>query len=388
MASLCPLCKQEVSKSLYEKITGIWADKENKMKELKQKEIALKKKEELLKAKFDKEKKLLNYKNNQELNNLKKKYEQERLKIENSKKSELKKFQKKIDMEFRNKLKHEKHVLNISMKNFELKNKEKFNKVLEQQKRANEKSKNENEKMSEKIKLLEEQVRVGQTPQMLGLLEEKVFLKSIKDEFLMDKFTHTGKGGDITHEIVEKGLTIGVIVYELKKVAQFSNSHVDQTIKAMNQREADYGILITNGKRAKDFILFKQKQAIVIRPAGAIFLVKILRDHLVQVSKLKLSKGERSLKVNALLNYIQGPVFKNAINSFVSDSEELYENLQKEVKGHVKEWKFRLSKYRNIHANAFKVSEHLNQKSLSSKSTSMENNKSKIISIDLPEKID
>ena len=187
---------------------------------------------------------------------------------------------------------------------------------------------------------------------------------------------------------MEKGVSVGIIVYELKKVAQFSNSHVDQTIKAMNQREADYGILITNGKRSKDFILFKQKQAIVIRPAGAIFLVKILRDHLVQVSKLKLNKGERSLKVNALLNYIQGPVFKNAVNSFVSDSEELYENLQKEVKGHVKEWKYRLAKYRNIHANAYKINEQLNQRTISSSKKQSETIQNKITAINLPDKIE
>jgi hypothetical protein len=27
----CPLCKQEVSKTLYEKITGIWQEKEKKL---------------------------------------------------------------------------------------------------------------------------------------------------------------------------------------------------------------------------------------------------------------------------------------------------------------------------------------------------------------------
>ena len=52
MSSLCPLCNQPVSKSLYEKITGIWADKEKKMKALKQKEIELKKRENSLKFKF------------------------------------------------------------------------------------------------------------------------------------------------------------------------------------------------------------------------------------------------------------------------------------------------------------------------------------------------
>lgn len=39
---LCPLCRQEVSKSIFEKITGIWDEKEKRLQAIKNKEKDLK----------------------------------------------------------------------------------------------------------------------------------------------------------------------------------------------------------------------------------------------------------------------------------------------------------------------------------------------------------
>lgn len=39
---ICPLCKQEVSKSIFEKITGIWDEKEKRLQAIKNKERDLK----------------------------------------------------------------------------------------------------------------------------------------------------------------------------------------------------------------------------------------------------------------------------------------------------------------------------------------------------------
>jgi uncharacterized radical SAM superfamily Fe-S cluster-containing enzyme len=38
MTYYCPLCKQEVSAVLYEKITGVWVEKERRLADLKNKE--------------------------------------------------------------------------------------------------------------------------------------------------------------------------------------------------------------------------------------------------------------------------------------------------------------------------------------------------------------
>jgi len=88
-----------------------------------------------------------------------------------------------------------------------------------------------------------------------------------------------------------------------------------------------------------------EKKVIIIHPAGTLALVSILRDQLISLSKLKLSVGKRKQAIEGVLEYIQSPKFKNSIQSIIMDTEELYSHLEKEVKVHLKEWEFRLSKY-------------------------------------------
>jgi len=56
---ICPLCKQEVSKSIFEKITGIWDEKEKRLLAIKNREKDLKKREQSLIKKFEEDKKKL-----------------------------------------------------------------------------------------------------------------------------------------------------------------------------------------------------------------------------------------------------------------------------------------------------------------------------------------
>jgi len=218
------------------------------------------------------------------------------------------------------------------------------------------KSKTALEKQDTKITLLKEQLQKNQTTQVLGLLEEGIFLQKLKQLFQGDKFEHTGKGGDILHHIVEKGKEVGSIIYELKKVSNFNKSHIEQTLQAKQKRQADYGILVTNAKRAKDDFGFGvTKGIIIIHPAGSLVLVGILREHIIRISKLQLSAEKRKKTVQAVLEYIQSPAFRNGVEKIIEDTKDLYGSLTKEVKDHVKTWEMRFNKYRDIYSSAHKI---------------------------------
>lgn len=204
-----------------------------------------------------------------------------------------------------------------------------------------------------KIKSLEEQVQKNQTPQVLGLLEEVVFLKRLKEEYPTDTFDHTGKGGDIIQHVLVNRTEVGKIVFELKKVATFNMEHITQAFEAKQQRNADYAILVTNAKRkGEDFGFSVQKGVIIIHPAGALSLVSIIRKHIIDISKLKLVGGKRSLAIAAVMEYVQSASFKNGIENIIIDTMDLYNRLKKEVKDHIHTWEMRIDKYRNIHSNA------------------------------------
>lgn len=109
--------------------------------------------------------------------------------------------------------------------------------------------------------------------------------------------------------------------------------------------------MVTNAKRSKDDAGFSvSKNVIIIHPAAVMVLVTILRDHLMTVSRLKLSVEQRKQTVQAVLEYIQSANFKNSIDTIIQDTLDLYDDLKKEVEKHAKTWEFRLDKYRGIYA--------------------------------------
>jgi hypothetical protein len=91
---------------------------------------------------------------------------------------------------------------------------------------------------------------------------------------------------------------------------------------------------------------------IIIHPAGALVLVNIVREHLLRIAKLKLSAEKRRKTVQAVLEYIQGPTFRNGIEGIIEDTKELYLSLTKEVRDHIKNWGLRINKYRDIQSGA------------------------------------
>lgn len=414
----CPLCKQIVSLQIYEKITGVWEEKQKRLKELAKKESELKKKAKQEKLRYETELKNINSNHSKELTNKLKfqneKNEKKYIKLQErlNKEKEIleKQYQKKISTEVNRfkklekerikKQEHDKSERLMKKKNIEI---DKIHKKLNK-----EKSKLENEKKIEKdkrdkvlkqfysfqkksnakIKSLEEQLSKNKTAQVLGFENEKEFLKELKSNFPNDEFQHTGKQGDIVHIINDGGKKAGVIVYELKKVAKFNNNFITQTLNAQKDRNADYGILVTNTMP----VSIKQgfgivKKVIIVHHAGAIILIKLLRQNLIDISRANLNKEERSKTVKLVFNYIQGPGFKNSISTVIQNSIDLYDDLIKEIKNHTKQWQFRYDKYKDIYSNANKIEANILAPMLTDEEKKKLPKQKKITPIQLPENI-
>lgn len=421
----CPLCKQPVSTKLYEQITGIWKEKEEKLKFLRDREKQLKKQAENMAKRFDAEKikllkahktKLARDKEAQKQNflkEMKRKDVQMRKKMEKVERDSARQIARETNRILGQELKKQKErerVLKLKLKeaskaeiekakmtlqrektSFDKKQrlqKDRNEKLLKQYKSFQAKTEKQSASAQKKIASLEEQVQKGQTPQMLGLLEEKVFLAELRKAFPNDQYEHTGKGGDIVHNVYDRSHQVGCIVYELKKVSRFSNSHVSQTREAKSLRHADYGILVTNAKRPKAASSFLvERGVIVIHPAAAIVLIGILRSNLIEIAKLRLSRQERDNTIKAVMDYIQGPQFSNSISDIVQDTIDLYDHLKKEVVDHTRNWQRRLDKYRTINNNARRIDQRVIKLLVSSTERKQIPASGAIQAIELPERI-
>ncbi len=205
------------------------------------------------------------------------------------------------------------------------------------------------------IRELEKQLRRQTTPQIEGLLSEDILLKELKKRFPQDKFLHTGKGGDILHELMQNGQPAGLIVYECKRVKHYSASHVQQTLDAKKKRKADFALLVTNAMKKGTQGFFTERGVVIVHPAGLLPFVSILRGQMMHIAEMKLGQRERDKAIKMTLEYLEGPQFANSMDAIVEESIKLYRDLLDEVEKHIATWKRRYSSYNKVHEEALSV---------------------------------
>lgn len=211
------------------------------------------------------------------------------------------------------------------------------------------------DRISKENKDLKNQLRRGTTPQMEGLLFEPELCKRLEQEFRSDKVRHHGKGGDILQQVRHAGRPAGKIVFECKRCLRLPSHAVEQTRRALGQRKADYAVLVTNATKKNSFGFWTSKDVLIVHPAGVLPLVSWLRDSLIKIAQANLSQRQRAQAVEAILGYVSGPEFRTPLRDIVRRSEQLGEDLRREIRDHTNLWKGRHANYQAIWNDAHEI---------------------------------
>lgn len=205
------------------------------------------------------------------------------------------------------------------------------------------------QKLNGQVQELKRQMEQGTTPQIEGLLYEDNLIGELRKSYPQDKFIHTGKGGDIVHEVLHGKQKAGTIVYECKRVGTFSSGHIVQARQAKTQREADYAVLVTNARKKGTVGFFIDSEVIIVHPAGVIYLVGLLREALIITARHMISRAQKEEMVRQTLVYLESPEYRNAMKDTIHRTEDLYKSLTTEVQDHIKNWEKRYGHYRAIY---------------------------------------
>jgi len=205
------------------------------------------------------------------------------------------------------------------------------------------------------IKVLEEQIKRGTTPQIEGLELEKKLVEELRKKFPGDEVIHYGQIGDILQKIKYDTKELGSILYECKKTKKYDKKFIKQCKEDMATRNATYGVLLTYtfDKESSGFKV--EEGIIVVHPYGAIHLADFLRKRLVELHSLKLNKTELAERTKKLWEYVKSDKFKNSMRDSIHRIRQLMEGLEKEKEYHERMWKFRDENYSKIHENTASV---------------------------------
>ncbi|MDP3143511.1 MAG: DUF2130 domain-containing protein [Candidatus Omnitrophota bacterium] len=370
----CPLCKQTVSEELFERITGIWRERRAAEKKFKEQEKELLKQQKELKNKLEAERKKLKAEQKtvieQKLAEKSKKFNIQLQKLEREKNAIKDQFDKKIanavkSAEARvrrevNSILKEKmqETIKAQVQKATMKTQEgllRATRTIEATRKQMSTLQQQNLKQQDRISNLETQLKNQTTPQLEGLLYEDKLIEALQKDFPHDKFVHTGKGGDILHHVILQKNEAGLIVYECKRVGHWQSAHAEQAYTAKIQRKADYAVLVTNATKKGAGGFFIEKGVIVVSPGGILALAAILREQIINIAQLKLTKSQREEAIEKTMEYLQGAEFKNSLELIIRKTVEMYEDLKKECHDHVKGWKKRYESLKSVYTNTTQV---------------------------------
>jgi len=333
----CPLCGAMLLYDKWLRVVGVYEEQQKHRKQLELELSKAKEQEKKLKEEYKKFK--LRKKELQE------QYKSEKLKLKQKLQQDQENFKKRLE---RGKQIELKQFLRKGFMDGIKKQKARTEKVGQMA----EKYRKARDKATEKVKELEEMIKRGTTPQMEGFNFEQELITKLKERFPNDEITSTGhQKGDVIQTVQAEMRKVGKIIYECKKTKEFENKFIEQIRRDKARVIADYGVIVTWATKENRHNFWLEEDIIVVHPYGVLDVATFLREILLQMYALKLSKAKFETKGKAILEFMQSEEFRTRIQNSIAKNKEAYEILKKEIATHVNSWNKRAKIYENIHKN-------------------------------------
>jgi hypothetical protein len=167
-------------------------------------------------------------------------------------------------------------------------------------------------------------------------------LDALKKEFPEDHIRRIpagASGADILHTVMRRGVACGSILYESKNSMGWRDEYVTKLIKDQTAAGADHAVLSTFKFPKETDQVEIRDSVIIVKPARAVAIAKILRKHLLHIHTLRLSKTERHGKMAELYNFITSGRYALLAGRLDTKSEALLKLQEADKKYHDNHWK-------------------------------------------------
>jgi hypothetical protein len=199
----------------------------------------------------------------------------------------------------------------------------------------------ETQKLSAKLEILQRQLD-KQRADELGEGAHIKLLDALKDEFSGDDIRRIRpgvSGADILHTIIHNGKPSGAILYESKNSTAWRDDYVTKLVGDQTAARADHAILSTFKFPAGTSQVEVRDGVVIVNPARAIAIARILRKHLLHVHTMRLSKAERTQKMAGIYDFITSERYTLLLTRIDGEAEALLELQASEKTFHENHWK-------------------------------------------------
>ena len=200
------------------------------------------------------------------------------------------------------------------------------------------------EEMQKAQKLVDDLNRKLQnkTAEELGEGAEVDLFEALKAEFPTDLITRVGRGNagaDVMHEVRHNGALCGLLVYDSKNHGAWRGEHAAKLREDQLAAKADHAILSTRKFPAGAQQLHIENGVVLVNPARAVMIAKILRRQTVQLHTVKASNQERSRKSDEIYAFMTSERFEQFVGTVMGATKDLDDLQVEERKTHEKTWR-------------------------------------------------
>jgi hypothetical protein len=198
----------------------------------------------------------------------------------------------------------------------------------------------ENQKLSNKVNDLQRVVDRKSNEELGEGAEVKIF-EALKKEFKDDRIERIPKGiegADIRHVVMLNGQKCGTILYDSKNHKQWREEHAAKLRKDQLAEKAEHAILSTHKFPRDTRQLHLRDGVLLANPARIVAVVTIIRQHLLLLHTLRVSKVECERKTAALYEFIISERCKQLLDRVDQRASALLDLQDKEIKWHGKNW--------------------------------------------------
>jgi len=176
-----------------------------------------------------------------------------------------------------------------------------------------------------------------------------------KREFPFDviEAVSTGvRGGDIIQTVkTQSGRTCGVILWETKRVKNWSESWIAKLKDDQGDAKADLAVLVSEALPA-GFHHFRQINGVWVTDIpSALSLAVALRVVLIKEANAKEVESGKDDKKDLIYRYVTGPEFRNRVTAIVEGFRAMKEDLESEKRAMQKIWGSREKQIERIISN-------------------------------------
>jgi hypothetical protein len=198
----------------------------------------------------------------------------------------------------------------------------------------------ETQKLSNKVNDLQRALE-RKTNEELGEGAEVSVFEALRKEFKGDKIERIAKGApgaDIRHVVMLNGRECGTILYDSKNHKQWRDDHASKLRKDQLAEKAEHAILSTHKFPRDARQLHFRDGVLLANPARVVAVVTIIRQHLLQLHTLRVSKVQREKKTATLYEFITSERCKQLLDRVDQRAAALLDLQEKEIRWHEKNW--------------------------------------------------